>query len=273
MAIITISRQVAALGDEVAASAARKLNYKFVARKELERRIVDLGFPENNLKKYDERKPGFFASLVKERDEYLDYLQTAVLEAASEGNCILIGRGAFIILEQLPNLVSFRFVARDEVRIARLQKEFGWNEKQAVQRITESDTNRLGFHKSFFNLANEDPLHFHMVINTGLLDVEAASSIITDFVHDYITVEKEDAGHKKIGQLLVAQRLVNALVFEHKISINFLRAVIRDDTVVLQGVADSAALVEKAVSLASKILPDYKVESGISIVQDFKSYP
>ena len=61
----------------------------------------------DKLKKYDERKPGFFASLVKDRDEYLDYLQTAVLDAASEGDCILIGRGSFAILEDLPNLVSF----------------------------------------------------------------------------------------------------------------------------------------------------------------------
>ena len=36
MAIITISRQVAALGDEVAAAVARKIGYKFITKKELE---------------------------------------------------------------------------------------------------------------------------------------------------------------------------------------------------------------------------------------------
>ena len=46
MAIITIARQVAALGDEIATSAAKKLGYKFVGRKEIEQRIIDLGFPE-----------------------------------------------------------------------------------------------------------------------------------------------------------------------------------------------------------------------------------
>ena len=127
MGVIAISRQVAALGDEIAAEVAEKLGYKFINRQELEKRIVTLGFPAGKLKKYDEKKPGFFASLVKDRDEYLHYLQTAVLEAAEEGNCILIGRGAFIILESLPNLVSLRFVAKDEIRMQRLQKEFDWN--------------------------------------------------------------------------------------------------------------------------------------------------
>ena len=152
MAIITISRQVAALGDEIAEATAKKLHYSFINRKEIERRIIALGFDKETLKKYDERKPGFFASLAKERDEYLHYLQMVILEAAAEGDCILIGRGAFAILNDLQNVLTVRFVAKDSVRRARLMAEFNWDEKQANQRINESDTNRFGFHKSFLNI-------------------------------------------------------------------------------------------------------------------------
>ena len=81
MAVITISRQVAALGDEVAGELAKRLGYKFITRKEIEKRIVELGFPENKMPKFDERKPGFFASLTKDRDEYLNYAQYATLSA------------------------------------------------------------------------------------------------------------------------------------------------------------------------------------------------
>jgi len=273
MAIIAISRQVAALGDEIAEACAKKLHYSFINRKEIERRIISLGFPEDVLKKYDERKPGFFASLAKERDEYLDYLQSAILEAASEGDCILIGRGSFIILDELPNVLTFRFVAKDDVRRQRLMKEFSWDEKQANQRITESDTNRLGFHKSFFNLENIEPSQYHMVLNTGYLNVEEASDVIVNLVKNTITPEKEAAGKARIEELICAQRLVNSLVFEHKLNINFLHASNQNGVITLQGVADSTAVVEKAVSAARKILPDYKIESAISIVQDFKTYP
>lgn len=178
MAIIAISRQVAALGDEISKALSEKLGYRFVNRKELEKRIMDLGFPAEKLKKYDERKPGFFASLVKDRDEYLNYLQTAVLDTAAEGNCILLGRGSFLILETLPNLIPLRFVAKDSIRMERLMKEHNWNEKQALQRITESDNNRKGFHKSFFNAEIENPQQFLMVMNTGMFDVESASDAI-----------------------------------------------------------------------------------------------
>ena len=141
MAVITISRQVAALGDEIASALAEKLGYVFIDRKEIEKRIVDLGFSEEKLKKYDERKPGFFASLAKDRDEYLDYVQTAILEVANQNNCILIGRGAFAILENVPNVIAVRFVANDDIRKERLMKEFSWDEKKALQRIQESDAN------------------------------------------------------------------------------------------------------------------------------------
>ena len=50
MAIITISRQVAALGDEIAEATAKKLHYSFINRKEIERRIIALGFDKETLK-------------------------------------------------------------------------------------------------------------------------------------------------------------------------------------------------------------------------------
>lgn len=273
MAVIAISRQVAALGDEIAAAVAERMNYKFINRQTIEQKIVDLGFPTEKLKKYDERKPGFFASLTKDRDEYLDYLQTAVLEAAAEKNCVLIGRGSFLILEDLPNLISVRLIANKAIRKERLMNEFDWDEKQSMQRIMESHVNRTGFHKSFFNLDHENPEYFHLVMNTGLLDVNTSARLIEDLCLQSITPEKEEAGNKKIQELLKAQYIVNSIVFKHKLSISFMKSVVVDNKVILYGVADSPAVVEKAIEIASEMVPDFAVESAISIVQDFKAYP
>ena len=274
MAIIAISRQVAALGDEIAGALAKELSYKFIDRKPIERRIVELGFAREKLPKYDERKPNFFANLLKDRDEYLNYLQYAVLEAASQGNCILIGRGAFIILSGISNLISLRFVADDNVRIERLEKEFNWNKKQALQRISESDSNRLGFHKSFFNLENENPKNFTLTLNTGILNIDESVKVIKNLVQTHITPQKETDGQKKLLNLLKAQSLVNDLIFECHIKINFLRSSISDDgkNLVLYGVADSQSIAQTAVQIASRKFPELNIRSEISIVQDFKNY-
>lgn len=272
MAIIAITRQVAALGDEIASALAKKINYTFIGRKEMEARIVELGFPQNKLPKYDEKKPTFFASLTKERDEYLNYLQRAVYEYAEKGNCILIGRGASVILETVENLVSLRFVADDHVRLERLQKEFDWNEKKAQQRIDESDANRRGFHKSFFNLSNEDPQHFLLTLNTARLSIDESVTLIETLVKNHVTPELEAKGKDRVSKMLKAQCVVNQLLFDFKLNINFLRASVDGNVITLQGVADSIAIAEQAVQTAARILPSCEIRNAISVVQDFKTY-
>mgnify|MGYP002868713351 CR=1 FL=1 len=272
MAIVTISRQVAALGDEIATALAKELGYEFVNRKIIEKRIVELGFPQEKLSKYDERKPNFFASLAKDRDEYLDYVQTAVLESAAKNNCILIGRGSFFILENVPNVLAVRFVANDEIRKARLMKEFDWNEKQALQRINESDTNRTGFNKSFFNVNISDASNYHLVLNTGVFDEKTAVPLLKTFVQIFSTPQAENEGQRMLSDMLVCQNLINKLIFEHKLAINFLNAKKVDGIIELHGVADSSALSERALHIASSILPDEQIKSCISVVQDFKAY-
>lgn len=272
MAVIAISRQVAALGDEVSEALAKKLGYTFTGRKAIEKRIVELGFPAEKMEKYDERRPGFFASLAKDRDAYLNYMRTAILEAASQGNCVLIGRGTFVVLENVPNLISVRFVSDDAVRIRRLMDEFNWTEKQALQRINESDTNRMGFHQNFFNIENENPAHYQLTVNTARVSLENTVSLIEDFVRNSISENKEVAGNQKIAGMYRAQLLVNELFFNQKLNINFLHAAVEGDELILQGVTDSAANVEKALTISSSIISDKKVRSDISIVQNFKPY-
>ncbi len=272
MAVITISRQVAAWGDEVAEELARKLNYRFITRKDIEKRIVEFGFPENKMPKYDERKPGFFASLAKDRDEYLNYAQMAILEAAEKKNVIIIGRSAFAVLQNVPNHISIRLVADEKTRITRLKKEFNWNEKQALQRISESDTNRAGFCSSFYNLDINDVGLFHAVFNTGLMTVSETASIIAEMVERKITVQQEEDGNKIIEQLMQAQRVVNKLSMEHKINIEFMHATIEGNTVILHGVSDSPVVVEQALQLIKLEMPGYEAKSAVSIIHDFKAF-
>ncbi|MDR0623927.1 MAG: cytidylate kinase-like family protein, partial [Treponema sp.] len=78
MAIITISRELAALGDETAHELAKLLNYRLVDKQVLEEQIKSYGIAGHKFEKYDERKPSFWASLSQDRDDYLHYLKTAV---------------------------------------------------------------------------------------------------------------------------------------------------------------------------------------------------
>ena len=272
MAIITLARQVAAFGDEVGAELAKKLNYDFIKRTDIEKRIIELGFPEDKLPKYDERKPGFFASLVKDRDEYFNLTQYALLEAAQKNNVVIIGRGAFALFANVPNHISVRLVADEKSRLDRLEKEFGWSEKQARQRITKSDENRNGFHKNFYNIDVDNPINFDLVINTGKVSVENTADIIAKYAQTVFSAEKEKLCSEKVKLMLQAQTVVNKLIFEHKIKIEFLHASIEDNTIVLYGVSTSEAIVEQALRIIKNEMPGYNAVSSVSIVHNYKTY-
>lgn len=272
MAIITIARQVAALGDEVGAALAEKMNYKFIKRTDIEQRIIELGFPKSKMPKYDERKPGFFASIAKNRDEYFNLSQYALLEAAENGNAVIIGRGAFVLFKNIPNVVSVRLVASEKIRQERLQKEFTWTEKQAKQRILESDENRIGFHKNFYNVDIDDPVNFDMVLNTGVMDISSCVDVISNYTKGKITSQNDEEGIGSVKKLLKAQSVVNKLIFEYKIKIEFMHAAIEENTVILYGVSNSNVIVEQAIQFIKHEMPGYDVQSSVSIVHDYKGF-
>ena len=97
--------------------------------------------------------------------------------------------------------------------------------------------------------------------------VDESVKVIEGMVKTLITPEKEEAGTIRVQELLRGQELVNQLLYTYKYSISFLRAEIKGDTVTLQGIADSQAIVDRAVQSAAKLLPSYAVQSAISIVQ------
>ena len=73
--------------------------------------------------------------------------------------------------------------------------------------------------------------------------------------------------------MLLAQKIVNHIVFDLQIPVHFLEATASSTEITLHGVADSAAVIDKVLETARAMAPDKKILSGISIVQDYKSYP
>lgn len=264
MAVLTVSRQIASLGDELCMSIAEHLGYKFVSRKDIEKKIIDLGFPKSKLKKFDEIKPGFLSSLTSDRDEYLDYLQLAILESAADDNCVIIGRGSFIILKNLPNNISLKFVSDKNLRISRYEAEHKCSKKQAEKIINESDSNRDGFNKGFFNFDINNPAMFHLVINTGLLEMEAISLCVETLVKNSVTEEKVAAGKEMIQNQILDQKIMNILKYKNGIKVKFLRTKSKNNEIFIYGIVESEPEVAKAAQIVENLFPEHKVVSQLS---------
>jgi cytidylate kinase len=269
MAIITISRELAALGDETAHELAKLLDYRLLDKQTLEDRIKSYGVTNRKLEKYDERKPSFFASLSQDRDDYLHYLRTALISEASQGNCIIIGRGANAVFRDLPGVLSVFLVSPLEIRCGRVKNYFHCDERRARQIIDQSDRDRTGYHRYFFDTEWKEPANYHLTLNTGHLHPSLCADMIKSLWERIITPEKDAQNACRLKELCLGQRVVHHLLYEKGVPVHFLEASVDGTGVTLFGVANSQALVEAAVAAAREVPLVSAVGSEIQVVQEY----
>jgi cytidylate kinase len=273
MAIITVSRELAALGDETAQELARILGYRFVDKQTLEERIKSYGVVGRKFEKYDERKPSFWASLSQDRDDYLHYLKTAMLTEASEGGCVFIGRGASAVFRGIPGVMSVFLVAPGDIRCERVKSYFHCDDKRSRQIIDQSDSDRMGFHRYFFDVEWKDPSNYDLVLNTGSLHPMSAAEIIKFHRDHVITAEAETGNTVRLKELTLGQQVVHHIIYEKEIPIHFLEAAVAGQIVTLHGVTNSQSLVEAAAIAAKEAVPAGSVRTEIQVVQEYNIIP
>ncbi|MDR2247889.1 MAG: cytidylate kinase-like family protein [Treponema sp.] len=273
MAIITISRELAAMGDETALELSKILGYRFVDKHTLEERIKSYGVEGRKFEKYDERKPSFWASLSQDRDDYLHYLKTAMLAEAGKGGCVFIGRRASAVFQSLPGVLSVFLVAPVPIRCERVKSYFHCDEKRARQIIEQSDRDRIGFHRYFFDAEWKEPSNYHLTLNTGALHPSLAAEIIKFHRDRVITGEMEEQNTARLEELILGQHVVHHIAYEKQITIHFLEAQVAGKTVTLYGVANSQSLVEAASAAAAEAAPANSIRSEIQVVQEYSVVP
>ena len=269
MAIVTLTRQSGSFGDEIGMLIARRLGYTFFDKHEIERRIIAKGLPKEEFIKYDERKPTFLARYAKNRYRYLNFLSSVVLESAKEGNCVIIGRGAFVFVRDGPNHITLRFVSPFEERIKHMMELKNIETEKAAQLLLEkSDKRKVAFYKSCFKYDLNSYDFIHASINTGMIYPDMVAEMVVAGINNNITPEIEEAGKQRVSELILAQEMANKLIFEHGLHIDELWVIVRDKTITLHGVTSFHATVERAEPLLESEYSGYKVVSEIKCVQD-----
>lgn len=269
MAILTLTRQAGSFGDEIGMLIARRLGYTFHDKHEIERRIIAKGLPKEEFLKYDERKPRFLDRFAKNRDKYLNYLSAVILEIAQKGNCVIMGRGAFIFLKDMPNHLTMRFVSPMEERGRHIKELKQISDDSVAQKLLEgSDRRKLAFYKSCFKYDLNDHSLIHATVNTAMVKPDMVAEMICAGITNNITGEVEEEAKKRVCELILAQEMANKLIFEHSLHIDELWVKVRGNTITLNGVTSFHATVERAETILESEYSGYKVVSQIKCVQD-----
>ncbi|MDR2477918.1 MAG: cytidylate kinase-like family protein [Treponema sp.] len=273
MAIITVSRELAALGDETAQELSKLLGCRFVDRHTLEERIKSYGIAGQKFKKYDERKPSFLASLSQDRDDYLHYLKTAMFAEAEQGSCVFIGRGANVVFQNVPGVLSIFLAASTGVRIERVKSYFHCDERRARQIIERSDHDRAGFHKYFFDIDWRESGNYHLVLNTAFFRPSVCAEMIQHVRDQVFNPEAEAQNAVRLKELILEQRVKHHIIYEREIPVHFLETSVSGGGVTIYGVANSQALIEAALAAAREAAGSAPVQSEIQFVREYSVLP
>lgn len=105
-----------------------------------------------------------------------------ILRLAEMGNVIIVGRGANIVTARMPGMLHLRLISSLEKRSENMQRFEGLSRRAALARIATEDRGRRRYVKKYFARNIDDPLLYHLVINTELLELKAAVRMVGDLV-------------------------------------------------------------------------------------------
>jgi cytidylate kinase len=273
MAIITVAREVAAFGEEVALEFSRLAGYRYVDRAHLEKRLEAMGIDPGHIARYDERRPGFWASISQERDDYIHYLKMIMFDEARSGDVVLVGRGSTCAFKGVPSAVAIKLVAPRETRVARVARSYSCDERHARKTVERSDHDREGFHRYFFDVDWKDASEYDLVMNSGDHPVETLAEALKAYVERVVSPEREASGRVRVEELSLACTIEHLIAYERRIPVHFLTVDVRNGVATLSGVANTHGAIDSAVAAAKEVSGVREVASAIQIVQEYTAMP
>ena len=116
-----------------------------------------------------------------EDEKYIEGVQLAINDMATDENIVMVGRGCYYILKDAPNVLRVGIEAHIDDRIATIAERERLSLDQAASTVAARDQARLYFFNRFFDIEDPDaPEFFHFVINTSLIGQEYAIKMILD---------------------------------------------------------------------------------------------
>jgi cytidylate kinase len=114
-----------------------------------------------------------------EDEKYIEAIHKVLRALAVEGNVVIVGRGAYMILKDDPNVLRVGAVASLDDRISTIMEREHLDWKKAKDVITARDQARSHYFKRFFDIDQPDnPEYYHLTINTSHVDLDYATEMI-----------------------------------------------------------------------------------------------
>jgi cytidylate kinase len=201
MAVITISRQFGAGGDELARRLVKKLDYRYVSQEVLKKVAARGGVTVTGAAAAEKAAGSWIMGLVDrilprekidawlktdsglmDGHDYIALVTEVITEIGREGDALILGRGGQHILQDMPGVYHVLLVADREFRMKRAREYYQITDKEADADLKARDRRRDSYLRAFADVDPNDPLLYHLTINTGRIGLDKAEGLILDLI-------------------------------------------------------------------------------------------
>ncbi|MEA4889137.1 MAG: cytidylate kinase family protein [Clostridiaceae bacterium] len=217
MSILTISRQMSSLGDEIAETLARRLGWELITRDViLSKFLKDLASPQElHLLKESARH---YLIVGPNRLTYKEHLEQSLRQYAQTQSAVLVGFGSQIIFADDKDALHIRITAPEAIRIARIKKQYHVSDIDAGQILVTADKKHKRFVSTVFGIDLAEAAHYHLTLNTAALSVEECVAAV-------IALQKEHEQRRQLEKQTeytdVVSHLPDRPVFKNAAEIEF----------------------------------------------------
>lgn len=193
---ITVEREYGSGGAAIAERLARQLGWKLWDRQLTEEIAREAKVTHEACRRCDERVDPLLSRLFRvyargsyERtlpvteaqhfnaDTMVSWLQKVIEDVASQGECVIVGRGSPYILRNRPDAFHVFIYAPIDEKLRRL-RNIGQSEKDARQLLEEVDRERASFIRHYFNKDWPCRSLYNLMINSKFGDEHVIQTIL-----------------------------------------------------------------------------------------------
>ena len=200
--VVCISRTAGAGGETVGRMVAERLGYAYVDEEIIVLASRKAGMHPSEVAKAEERAPlldrlldaltvpsaagfleatgayylaGSTAVPVPVTEDLRALIREAIEEIASRGRVVIVAHAASYALGKSPDVLRVFVTASPETRVERLTL---LDTKDAAKALRDSDREREHYLRRFYDVRDESPVHYDLVVSTDTLAAEQAVAAI-----------------------------------------------------------------------------------------------
>lgn len=199
MAVVTLSRQYASGGSDIARLVADALGWTLVDNQFVDKVAERAGMSRAEVAQREERSPGLIERLARAlavsspevfaatgeapaavgtEDTLVATTERVIAETVQHGDVVMVGRGAQAYLAEHGATLHVLIVAPREARIQAALDRLGISRKEAERSVDEIDEGRRRYVKTHYGREWGHPANYDLCLNSATLGYRGCADLI-----------------------------------------------------------------------------------------------